>query len=181
MAINPRRGQYGQPTADDAMRRRVTAAYYACVTYLDAQVGLVLDALQRLDLARNTIVVFIGDHGYLLGEHGLWEKGMLFEPVARVPLLMRVPGVTKPGGVASGLVELVDLYPTLAECCDVEAPQNLEGRSLLPLLGRPKKTLERRRIHHLQSRKDRRPDGAHGSLALYRMGRQQERIVRPPE
>lgn len=136
-AINPRYALYGQPRATDAKRREVTAAYYACVSFIDAQIGLVLQALDRLGLAESTIVVVVGDHGYLLGEHGLWEKSMLFEPAARMPLLIRVPNVTVPGAVCSQIVEFVDLFPTLAELCQVKVPGNLEGLSFVPLLHHP--------------------------------------------
>ncbi len=142
-AINPRYKLYGEPVVPDATRREVTAAYYACVSFIDAQVGLVLDALERLELAKTTIVVFIGDHGYLLGEHGLWEKAMLFEPVARVPLLVRVPRITRPAGVCPRLVEFVDLYPTLAALCRLKPPENLEGLSFVPLLREPKRSWKR--------------------------------------
>jgi iduronate 2-sulfatase len=136
-AINPRYALYGKPTATEAKRREVTAAYYACVSFIDAQIGRVLQALDRLGLADRTIVVVTGDHGYLLGEHGLWEKSMLFEPAARIPLLVRVPNVTQDGAACSRIVEFVDLFPTLAELCQVKTPENLEGLSFVPLLRRP--------------------------------------------
>ena len=122
-AINPRYALYGKPTATEAKRREVTAAYYACVSFIDTQIGLVLQALDRLGLTESTLVVVTGDHGYLLGEHGLWEKSMLFEPAVRIPLLVRVPNVTQPGAVCSRIVEFVDLFPTLAELCQVQAPK----------------------------------------------------------
>ncbi len=143
LAMNPRRQFYAEPGPGDATRRRFTAAYYACVSYLDAQVGLLLDALKRLNLWDNTIVVFIGDHGYLLGEHGLWEKAMLFEESARAPLLMHVPGRTRPGGVCTQLVEFVDLYPTLAELCRIHPPLDLDGLSFSNLIPQPDRPWKR--------------------------------------
>ncbi|MEM1294058.1 MAG: sulfatase, partial [Verrucomicrobiota bacterium] len=113
------------------------AAYYASVTYMDEQVGRILDALDRLEMADNTVVAFISDHGWLLGEHGSWQKSNLFDPACRVPLIIRAPqSQSGPGRTESNLVELIDLYPTFAELAGVkdQAPEILEGTSLVPLL-----------------------------------------------
>ncbi len=113
--------------------RRGKQAYYATVTFVDAQVGRLLDALDRLDLADNTIVVFWSDHGYFLGEKGLWKKQSNFERVARAPFILKAPGVTSPG-TCERPVEFLDIYPTLADLCGLPTPDELEGTTLRPLL-----------------------------------------------
>ena len=121
----------------DDLRRQAIQAYFASITFMDAQVGRMINALDRLGLADNTIVVFTSDHGYHLGEHGLWQKRSLFEECARVPLIIAAPGVGRKGTVAQVPVGLVDVYPTLAELCDVKTPDNLQGQSLVPMLKNP--------------------------------------------
>lgn len=111
--------------------------YRACVSYLDAQVGRVLEELQRLGLAERTIVVFWGDHGYHLGENGLWTKMTNFELGTHVPLLVRVPKQATAGRRTAALVELVDLYPTLVDLCGLPTPGHLEGTSFATLLSDP--------------------------------------------
>ncbi len=118
---------------DKEKRREALRAYYASISFMDAQVGRLLDALQKLGLADNTIVVFWSDHGYNVGQHGQWMKQSLFEHAARTPLIVSVPGITK-GQPSGRTVELLDVYPTLAELCGLKAPSNLQGKSLLPLL-----------------------------------------------
>jgi iduronate 2-sulfatase len=118
--------------------RATIQAYYASISFLDANVGRLLDALDRLGLAGNTVVVFISDHGYLLGERGQWMKQMLFERSARAPLIIAGAGVSAKGQASQRIVEFVDLYPTLADLVGLTPPSGLHGRSLMPLLKNPK-------------------------------------------
>lgn len=127
-------------TLDD--QREIIRAYYASIGFLDANVGRVLDALDRLGLAGNTIVIFMSDHGYHLGEHGEWMKMSLFEGSARGPLIAAGPGVVA-GGASPRTVEYLDVFPTLSELAGVSAPAGLEGRSLAPLLKDPKAAWDR--------------------------------------
>lgn len=107
--------------------------YYACVSYIDRQIGLVLDELKRLGLDKNTIIVILGDHGWHLGEHGFWGKHNLMEHSTHAPLIVHVPGMK--GGKSNGIVEFVDIYPTLCDLCGVKPPMNqLHGISLVPML-----------------------------------------------
>jgi uncharacterized sulfatase len=125
-------------------RERIAlAAYYACLTFIDAQLGHVLGALDAAGLADSTAVVVMGDHGFHLGEHGLWSKVTLFEQSTRVPLLLRVPGAAANGRSSAAIVEFVDLVPTLAELFGLAVPQALEGLSMAPLLDAPDRAWKR--------------------------------------
>jgi iduronate 2-sulfatase len=126
-------------TEDDL--RELRHGHYAAISYLDAQVGKVLDELERLGLSDRTIVVLWSDHGLHLGEHGLWSKTTCFELDTRVPLIIATPDHPR-GQRTKALVELVDLYPTLAELCELPAPADLEGLSLRPLLEEPAATVK---------------------------------------
>ena len=127
-------GKKEQDQMSDEQRRQARQAYYASISFMDAQVGRIVGTLDRLGLADNTIIVFTSDHGYHLGEHGLWQKMSLFEESARVPLLIVAPGITAKGKVATSPVSHVDIFPTLAELCGVKPPDNLQGQNLVPLL-----------------------------------------------
>ncbi|MEE2825585.1 MAG: sulfatase [Planctomycetota bacterium] len=116
--------------------RKCKQAYYACNSFVDAQVGRLIDALEENGLLENTIIVFWSDHGYFLGEKGLWYKRKAFERSARMPLIIAAPGRAR-DQVCSKPVELVDLYPTLAQLCGLKPPAGLEGASLRPLLVNP--------------------------------------------
>lgn len=113
-------------------QKRMWSAYYASVTFMDQQVGRIIDELERLGLRETTAIVFCSDHGYHLGDHGFWQKSNLHENVLSVPLIMSVPGV--PASRSRSLVELVDIFPTLCELAGLDQPEGLHGTSLVPIL-----------------------------------------------
>jgi len=136
---NDLRHYYGIPKVGpvpDWQAREMRQGYYACITYVDTQIGRLLNELDRLNLRDNTIIVLWGDHGWQLGEHGMWDKHSNFETSAHSPLIINVPGQI-PGRTRS-LVEFVDIYPSLCELCHLPLPEHLEGTSFKPLIENPK-------------------------------------------
>lgn len=139
-ASNPRYKVFGFELGveNDSLRRDYMQAYHACVTFIDAQIGVALTALREEGLDNNTIVIFTSDHGYQLGEHFMWGKVTLFEECAKVPFMIHAPGITNVNpGNADALVELIDIYPTLIELCQLKSIENLHGQSLMPQLVDP--------------------------------------------
>jgi len=133
------RGYAGMPRSGpmpDDLARQLVHGYYACVSYVDAQIGRVLDALERLELAQNTVVVLWGDHGWKLGEHGMWCKHTNYEVDVHAPLIFRAPGLPE-GQRTRALVELVDVYPTLCDLCHLDTPGHVQGTSAAPLFNEP--------------------------------------------
>jgi iduronate 2-sulfatase len=133
-ALSVKPPNYGVAEED---QRRMIRSYYASVSYMDSQLGRLLEALERSPQAATTLVVFFGDHGWLLGEHGQWQKLSLFEESARVPIVVYAPGAKGNGKASGRTVELVDLYPTLVDLAGFPVPSELEGKSLRPLLNDP--------------------------------------------
>lgn len=134
IALAVKKPNYG---LDEDKLKVFTRAYYASTSLMDAQTGRLLAALDRLKLADNTVVVFISDHGWCLGEHGQWQKQLLFEESARVALTIYDPASKGNGKVSTRPVELVDLYPTLSDLCGLPAPAGAEGKTLRPFLDDP--------------------------------------------
>jgi arylsulfatase A-like enzyme len=131
-----------QEGMSDDLRREAIQAYHASISYMDAQVGRVVEALDQLGLSENTVIVMTSDHGYHMADHGLWQKMSLFENSSRVPLIVAMPGASGNGSSTAALAELVDLYPTLADLCGLTAPDYLDGVSLQPVLEDPTATVK---------------------------------------
>jgi iduronate 2-sulfatase len=129
-----------KPTPEQSAEMR--HGYFANISYMDAQLGKVLDALDNSGVADRTIVTFISDHGYHIGEHTLWGKTSNFELDARVPMMIHAPGVSVDGTRTSSMAELVDMFPTLTALCDLPSPRGLEGSSLVPVLQDPSKSIK---------------------------------------
>ena len=128
----PQSGQFS-----DVLARKIKHAYYACISYVDALVGSILEELEASGLAGNTIVIFTSDHGYQLGDHSLWSKHTNFELATRVPLFVSLPRTASKGKATNSLVELVDLFPTLADLCGLPYPSHLEGKSFRSVIFDP--------------------------------------------
>jgi len=121
----------------ESLAKELRHGYYASISYTDAQVGKLLDALKKEGLDKNTVVVLWGDHGWQLGDHGLWHKHTNFERATHAPLIVSAPGMKNAGKSCPAVVEFVDIYPTLAQLCGLAAPTGLDGKSLVPLLENP--------------------------------------------
>jgi iduronate 2-sulfatase len=121
-------------------QQRMWAGYYAAVTFMDEQVGRLIEALEENGLRESTAVVFTSDHGYHLGDHQFWQKSNLHEQVLRVPLILSVPDIA--AGRTQSLVELVDIFPTLSELAGLDIPKSVQGRSLVPILRDPTATIK---------------------------------------
>jgi iduronate 2-sulfatase len=135
------RNYYGIPKDErvlpDDLARTLIHGYYACVTYIDTQIGRLINELDRLKLKDNTVIVLWGDHGWKLGEHGMWCKHTPFELDARVPMIFSIPGLNQGGKRIGAFAEFVDIYPTLCDVCGIPIPGHLEGNSLLPVIMNP--------------------------------------------
>ena len=147
----------------DAKALEIIRAYAATISYMDAQIGRVLEQLDALRLTEKTVIVFAGDHGFHLGEHGKWGKNSLFEVSLHSPLIISVPGQNFTGVKTEALAELVDIYPTLCDACRLPIPSQLEGSSLTPVIEQPTRTwktaafsqVRRRGIHAYSIRGER--------------------------
>lgn len=133
-----------------SLARQAIQAYYASITFADAQIGRILDGLDDAGLTENTIIVFTSDHGYHMGEHGHYQKTTLFENATRVPLVMAGPGISEDAASAS-MAEMIDFYPTLADLAGLQAPRYLAGVSLAPTLAEPSKATRQSALSHYKN------------------------------
>ena len=133
-AIKSIRAQKNQFNLKKEIAQEIKEAYYATISFMDAQVGRILDQLEAYGLDKNTIVVFTSDHGYHMGEHGHWQKQTLFENATRIPLIISTPNIENKGAKSMSPVELIDLYPTLMDLTNINTPQHVVGKSLEPII-----------------------------------------------
>lgn len=136
-ALTNGKSKYVERILKSGLHKEAVRAYLATTAYADAQLGRVLDALDASPYQNNTIVVFFSDHGFHLGEKNHWQKATLWEEATHCLLMVRVPGVTSSGRASQRFVSLQDIYPTLVELCELKSPDNIDGRSLVPLLKNP--------------------------------------------
>lgn len=136
-------GQHpGNPNDDPEYGRLLRHAYIAATTYVDAQIGRVLNKLEEIELAEQTIIVIWSDHGFALGEQGIWGKHSLYEAALKAPLIIRYPGMQEPGIISDAIVETIDIFPTLTDMAGITAPDELEGISLKPIVENPNETVK---------------------------------------
>ena len=125
----------------DSVARKLRHGYYACISYVDAQIGKLIETLKQNGEMENTIIVLWGDHGFKLGDYGEWAKHTNLETDTRVPLILRLPHQKRAGIISESMVELVDVLPTVCRAAGLVVPPNAEGKSLLPLIGDPNKEI----------------------------------------
>lgn len=134
------------------LQRELIHGYYAAVSYMDAQFGRVLDELDRLGLAKNTVVMLWGDHGWHLGDHGMWCKHTNYEQATRIPFIMAAPGIAKTGERSRALIETADIYPTFCELAGLPMPQGLDGSSFVAALKNPASAKTKEAVFHVYPR-----------------------------
>ena len=140
------RTRHGIPKSgpiNESLSRELLHAYYACVSYVDAQIGRVIASLEKNKVRENTIIVVWGDHGWHLGEYGIWGKATNYEIATRVPLIISTPSMPQKGTSSDSLVELIDIYPTLCDLANIPQPDHLAGKSLIPVLRDPSAVVKR--------------------------------------
>ena len=165
----------GQISTEKAAELR--HGYYACVSYVDSLVGRLIDQVEKLDLSKETVICLWGDHGFHLGEQGLWAKANNYELSVRVPLILSAPGQKEKGVDSSALVELVDLYPTLVEACGFVVPEGLEGTSFRGLLDDPLRSWKKAAFSQYPRAYQGNRHRAHGDIMGYSVRTRRHRYV----
>ena len=158
----PSNGMIGQVKTQELRH-----GYYACVSYIDSLVGRLIRTLNDLNILKETVICIWGDHGYHLGEQGLWTKANNYELSVRVPLIFSIPMQKKQGSKPNGLVELVDLYPSICEACQIKIPPSLEGTSFIPLLNDPDKEWKNAAYSQFPRNRTRNRHTSHGEIMGY--------------
>ena len=133
-AVKSIRSRKKQINLEKELAQEIKEAYYASISFMDAQLGRIIDHIEASGLDKNTIIVFTSDHGYHLGEHGHWQKQTLFENATRIPLIISIPNLANKGAISNSPVELIDLYPTLMDLTNIKTPKHVVGKSLEPLI-----------------------------------------------
>ena len=133
-AVKSIRAKKNQLNLEKERAQEIKQAYYATISFVDAQLGRILDHLEATGLDKNTIVVFTSDHGYHMGEHGHWQKQTLFENATRIPLIISTPNLENKGLKSMSPVELIDIYPTLMDSIYIKTPKHVVGKSLVPIM-----------------------------------------------
>ena len=133
-AVKSIRAQKNQLNLEKECAQEIKEAYYATISFVDAQIGRILDHLEATGLDKNTVIVFTSDHGYHLVEHGHWQKQTLFENATRIPLIISAPNLENKDAISMSPVELIDLYPTLMDLTNIKTPKHVVGKSLDPII-----------------------------------------------
>ena len=133
-AVKSIRAKKNQLNLKKERAQEIKEAYYATISFVDAQVGRIIDKLESTGLDKNTVIVFTSDHGYHMGEHGHWQKQTLFENATRIPLIISIPNLKNKGKKSNSPVELIDLYPTLMDILNINTPKHVVGKSLEPII-----------------------------------------------
>ena len=156
LAINERYQQFGFEFSveNDKLRREYMQAYHACITFIDAQLSLIMDALKASGHDEDTLVIFTSDHGYHLGDHFMWGKFSLFDIGTKVPFIVRAPGLTPAGSSSEAMVELIDIFPTITDLLGLDAPDQMQGLSLVKLFSNPKSLGDRKVAYTIMGRGD---------------------------
>ncbi len=152
---------------EQAKTQELRHGYYACVSYIDSLVGSLIQTLNDLNILNETVICIWGDHGYHLGEQGLWTKANNYELSLRVPLIFSIPMQNNQGSKSNALVELVDIYPSICEACQIKIPPNLEGTSFIPLLNDPDKEWKKAAYSQFPRNRTGNRHSSHGHIMGY--------------